>query len=250
MLLNLLRLGLRKVRRWYETRVVWDDELIADLMEFFDLTYDETIQLLKVGKKVFNMTWMALEPKTEEEILKFYEIAPFNVFSLAYWHMQRHQKKFRQRVIEQCSGKVLDYGGGIGDLCIELAKRGFDVTYGDVKGKNMEFAKWRFIKKGLNVKVIDLVRDIKSLEEYDTILCIDVIEHVPDPKHALKTIGQHLKTHGKLIITKLTCPGPTKENPCHRKIDFDAKQLLNSLGVFPTKNEWLWIKENKEGKLT
>jgi 2-polyprenyl-3-methyl-5-hydroxy-6-metoxy-1,4-benzoquinol methylase len=242
MLLNSLRLGLRKVRLWYETRVVWDNELISDLMEFFDLTYNETIQLLKVGKKVFNMTWTALEPKTEEEILKFYETVPFNVFSLAYWHMRKHQRKFRQQVIEHCSGKVLDYGGGIGDLCIELAKRGFDVTYGDVKGKNMEFAKWRFMKKGLNVKVIDLVRDHTSLEEYDTILCIDVIEHVPDPKNSLKTIGQHLKTNGKLIITKLTCLGPTKENPCHRKIDFDAKQLLNLLGIFQTKNEWLWIK--------
>ena len=243
MLPNFLRLGLQKVRRWYETQVVWDNELISDLMEFFDLTRDETIKLLKAGKKAFHMMWNALEPKTDEEIIRFYEISPFNVFSLAYWHMNRHQRRFRRQVIEHCYGKVLDYGGGIGDLCIELARRGFDVTYSDVKGKNMEFAMWRFMKKGLNVKVIDLVRDQRLLEQYDTILCIDVIEHVPTPKNTLKTISQHLKPNGKLIITNLTCPGPTKQNPTHRKIDFDAKQLLNPLGIVPTDMEWLWLKK-------
>jgi len=241
---NFFRLGLRKVRRWYKTQVVWDNELINDLMEFFDLTLDETIRLLKAGKKAFHMMWNALEPRTDEEIIRFYEVSPFNVFSLAYWHMRRHQRRFRRRVIAHCYGKVLDYGGGIGDLCTELAKRRFDVTYGDVKGKNMEFAQWRFMKKGLNVKVIDLVRDQGLLEQYDTILCLDVMEHVPDPKNTLNTISQRLKPNGKLIITNLTCPGPTKQNPTHRQISFDAKQLLNSLGIFVTDKEWLWIKKS------
>lgn len=239
---NFLRRSLKKVHRWYQTRVVWDNELINDLMEFFDLSRDETIRLLKVGRRVFIMMWDALGPKTDEEAIKFYEISPFNVFSLAYWHMKRYQRRFRRQVIDHCHGKVLDYGGGIGDLCIELARRGFDVTYGDVKGKNMEFAKWRFAKKKLKVKIIDLVRDCKDLEEYDTILCIDVIEHVPNPKDTLITLSQCLKPSGGLIITNLTCAGPTKRNPIHRKIHFDANQLLNSLGIFSTDKEWLWTK--------
>lgn len=243
MLPNFLRLGSQKVRRWYRAQVIWDDELISDLADFFDLTRDETIALLKVGEKVFHMMWNALEPKTDEEIVKFYEISPFNVFSLAYWHMHRGQRRFRKQVIEHCYGKVLDYSGGIGDLCIKLARRGFDVTYSDVKGKNMEFAKWRFMKKGLNIEVIDIIRDQGLLEQYDTILCIDVIEHVPTPKNTLKTISQHLKPEGKLIITNLTCQGPTKKNPTHRKIDFDAKQLLNSLGIFSTDKVWFWIRK-------
>jgi len=212
-------------------------------MEFFDLSRDETIGLLKVGRKAHHMMWGVLNPKTDEDIVKFYEITPFTLFSLAYWHMQRSQRRFRRQVIEHCSGKILDYGGGIGDLCIELARRGFNVTYGDVKGKTMEFAKWRFMKKGLNVRVIDLVRDQEALEQYNAILCIDVIEHVLNPKNTLETINQHLKANGKFIITNLTCPGLTKQNPTHRKIDFDAKRLLNSFGIFPTDMEWLWIKK-------
>ena len=64
------------------------------------------------------------DPKTEEEVEKFYEITPYYPFELAYWHMQRYQRKFRKEIVNLSFGEVLDYGAGIGDLCIELAKRG------------------------------------------------------------------------------------------------------------------------------
>jgi hypothetical protein len=83
---NFLRLGLQKLLRWYGAQIIWDDDLVRDLADFFNLTRDETGALSKVGEKVFHMMWNALEPKTDEEIVKFYEVSPFNVFSLPYWH--------------------------------------------------------------------------------------------------------------------------------------------------------------------
>ena len=232
-----------RLRRRHDSRVIMDRELIKNLMEFFDLSYDETICMLKLGRKLLVDFWNLLNPKTEDEILKFYEIVPYDTFSLAFWHMSRSQRKFREEVVRCSFGDVLDYGGGIGELCVKLAEKGLNVTYGDVKGKNMEFAKWLFKKKGLSIKVVDLVKDYNKLEKYDTIICIDVIEHTLQPEVLLRRLAEHLRTGGKLIITNLSCCGPTQERPMHFKIDFDAEKLLNALGLFKADREWLWTKK-------
>jgi len=233
----------------YNSKILWDEELIEDITQFFDLSNAEAIRSLKSGRRDFIMLWNKINPRNERQILHFYENAPYDVFSLACWHMSRRQRKFRKKVITLCSGKVLDYGGGIGDLCVKLAEKGLETTYGDVKGKNMEFAQWLFKKENLNIKVVDLIRE-QILEQYDTIIYIDTIEHIPHPETALTTIAKHLKKSGKLIITNLNCPGPTNESPMHFKINFNAEKLLNSHGIVKTKYDWLWIKDRNQAKPT
>lgn len=239
---NFIRRFLSELYERYNSMVLLDTELINDLMEFFDLSYSETVWMLKSGKQNQLLFFNTFNPKTEEEILRYYELVPYEVFTLAYWHMSRYERRLRKEIIRCCSGDVLDYGGGIGDLSVKLAQKGLKCTYGDVKGKNMEFAKWLFKKRNLDVRVVDLVKDYGLLEKYDTIICLDVIEHVVNPEVVLRRLVDNLKVGGKLIITNLRCPGPTKRLPTHFRIDFDAEKLLNSLGLFKADREWLWIK--------
>lgn len=52
---------------------------------------------------------------------------------------------------------------------------------------------------------IDIVSDITSIpepdESFDAILCTEVLEHVPEPTHALDEFQRLLKKGGKLILT-------------------------------------------------
>ena len=52
---------------------------------------------------------------------------------------------------------------------------------------------------------IDLVSDIASIpapdESFDAVLCSEVLEHVPEPTHALDEFARLLKRGGKLILT-------------------------------------------------
>ena len=231
-------------QKW-NSKIIWDKELIKDLVEYSHLSYDETIARLKLGSKPFIDFWNKLNPKTDDEIITFYKTNPYNVFSLGYWHMSRGQKRFRKEVVNQSFGNVLDYGGGIGDLSIRIAEKCLNVTYAEVNGENMEFAKWLFKKRGKNnITVSDIEKDQEKIwaKEYNTIVCIDVIEHIPHPEVVLHKMAKHLKDDGRLIITGLNCPGPTKDTPLHLKIDFDAEELLNSFRVFKTKKDGLWIK--------
>ncbi|TAE34047.1 MAG: class I SAM-dependent methyltransferase [Cytophagales bacterium] len=56
---------------------------------------------------------------------------------------------------------------------------------------------------------IDIVSDITSIpvpnESFDVIMCIEVLEHVPDPNQAVRELTRVLKKGGFLIITAPFC---------------------------------------------
>lgn len=248
-----IKVPLTQIYGKWNSKFILDKEMIEDLTEFYNMTFknseyrlscEEAISLCKVAVKINADLWNILNPKTEDEIKKFYEIVPYYPFELAYWHMKRLQRRLRKDVISLSFGDVLDYGGGIGDLCIELAKKGLNVTYGDVRGRNWEFAKWLFEKKGYDIKMIKLGKDkIPKNMLFDTIICIDTIEHVPNPEVVLEDIATHLKNNGRLVITALNCSGKTENNPMHLKMEFDAEKILNSFRVFKSEEkDWLWVK--------
>jgi len=242
-------------RRW-SSRILLDKEQIKDLIEFYNmkfgyneakLSYDEAICLCKVGWRVNADFWNMLMPKTNAEIKEFYKNVPYYPFELAYWHMCVGQKRFRKEVVNYSFGEVLDYGGGIGDLCVALAKKGLNVTYGDVQGINWEFAKWLFKKGGYDIAMIDLgVSKLPKEKKYHTIICIDTIEHLPNPEVVLEDMATHLSNGGRLIITALNCIEKKEDNPMHLKMDFDAENLLNSFGISKSDVcDWLWFKTSK-----
>jgi len=239
----------------YTHDFVVDKELLKYLVEFYNCDQDYTnlplgikgrqdgIIMLKISFRFVNDFWKLLNPSNDAEILEFYKTVPWYIFDIARTHMLRGDRRFKKRVVNECKGSILDFGGGIGDLSAKLAEKGHNVTYLDVESKNMEFAKWYFEKKGLNIKTLVVEKELELPDCYDTIICIEVIEHLTNPKEALLMMVSHLKKGGKLIITKLDCKGSTESNPMHFKVDFNAEQFLNSLGVFKSEcYPWLWIK--------
>lgn len=221
--------------------VKWDRLLIKDLSEYFSLSKKETIFYLKKATKLNADLWKTFNPKNEQEIREFYSFTPYSIFSLAYWHMKRYQRDFRKKLVKYAYGHTLDYGGGIGDLSIELAKKGLSVSYADVEGKTFEFAKWLFKENNLVIPMIDLNKE-NLTQHYDTVICIDVIEHVSDPGLLLRDIGSHIKKGGSLIITNLQVEEILEDYPMHFKVEFDAKEYLRSLGFQNKEFPWLWIK--------
>jgi ubiquinone/menaquinone biosynthesis C-methylase UbiE len=56
---------------------------------------------------------------------------------------------------------------------------------------------------------LDIISDITSIPEpdasFDAIMCIEVLEHLPDPIQAIKEFSRLLKNNGNLIITAPFC---------------------------------------------
>jgi len=99
--------------------------------------------------------------------------------------------------------RILDAGAGELRnklLCkhLEYVSQDFCQYDGGGDGKGLQTGKW-------DISRIDLVCDLTNIPEsdasFDAILCSEVLEHVPEPTHALDEFARLLKPGGKLILT-------------------------------------------------
>ena len=175
--------------------------MIRDLSEYTGLPIEDVqAKLMSDTAKVCAYEWEQMNPKSREETLDFYRTTENYLFDLARYDY--FFQTWRERVPRLCRGRILDYGGGIGDMIIRCAEGGLnDLTYYDLEGKTMNFAKWRFAKRRIKVRTIKASDREDRLEgKYDSILCFDVLEHVTEPlKHAERLL-KHLSKNGKLFI--------------------------------------------------
>lgn len=234
-----LKRPLRRIYHKWSIRV--DDETIAFLEKYYNLSRKEIFRLLESSGQSSADFWFCSKPKTSEEIKDFYVSNPFYIFNLIFWHGTRYQIGLRNKLTELSRGRVLDYGGGVGDLCYKVHKSGLAIDYADLEGVTFDFAKSFFDEKGAKINMINLSKD-KILEKYDTIFCIDVIEHVPDPKGLLEELVSFLNPNGQLMITALES-NVSEQAPMHFEIKFNPENYLASLGMKKEGESFLWIKK-------
>src|SRR3989344_5586466 len=129
----------KKIFNWLYPRLFMDKEVVSLLAEYSHLPAGEVKWLLTQGGRLNNDLWLMQNPITKEQKNHFYEVTPFYLFELFFWHMTYYQKNFRQKVLTIAHGKVLDFGGGVGDLSLALVKSGRQVDYADVSGNTFNF---------------------------------------------------------------------------------------------------------------
>ena len=108
--------------------------------------------------------------------------------------------------IELKDKKVLDVGCGGGLLCESLYDFGAIVTGIDAAGPGIEVAKIHAQKNNKNIKYFEKTAEelnTEYIEYYDVVTCLEVLEHVPDPKSLVKTCVQLLKPNGLLFLSTI-----------------------------------------------
>jgi ubiquinone/menaquinone biosynthesis C-methylase UbiE len=93
----------------------------------------------------------------------------------------------------------LDFGGGTGSNIILFNKHGFDCTIADVSTSLLNFAKWRFERRGINVKIIDTKVQELPAEEYDFVTAVEILEHVTNPVEIMRKIVKATKPGGIIV---------------------------------------------------
>ena len=101
---------------------------------------------------------------------------------------------------------LLDVGCGGGILAEALHDKGAIVTGIDAAGPGIEIAKHHAKKNNKSISyqestAEDLIQ--KSTEKYDVVTCLEVLEHVPDPKLLVKTCINLLKPNGDLFLSTI-----------------------------------------------
>ena len=102
--------------------------------------------------------------------------------------------------------KLLDIGSGGGLVCKPMYELGADVTGIDANEHNTKASMAYSREHNLDIKYINnTVEDyiLKNNQKYDVILCLEVIEHVANPKDFVQNISKLLKQNGILIFSTI-----------------------------------------------
>lgn len=104
--------------------------------------------------------------------------------------------------------RVLEIGAGIGNLTANLIPR---ATYcaSDINPQYLDrLEKLRQSRPYLNVQFTDAsVEESYPAEEFDTVICLNVIEHLKDDEGALRNIRSRMTKSGRAIILVPNGPG-------------------------------------------
>ena len=202
-------------------------KLKSHLARYLQLTIQEVdIRLPEGSIDLATLHPGSFEP---EHATKFYEdkVGTRHLFDLAAWHLGsadyiadtlRLQQKFAK-------GNVLDFGGGIGSHALAAAALPSveHVWFVDLNPQNRDFVMQRADDLGLG-EVISVHRDLESTwdVQFDTLICLDVLEHLPDPSSQLIAFHERLSEDSIALMNWYFFKGYKGEYPFH----FDDPALV------------------------
>ena len=104
-------------------------------------------------------------------------------------------------VISLLDGRnILDVGSGIGTFIKIFSEKGYTVTAIDMSQQCLDMAKKLDLK---NVRLIkdDICNPKRLKGKYDSVVALDILEHIKDERKALNQMKKFLKPSGSLIIS-------------------------------------------------
>lgn len=97
-------------------------------------------------------------------------------------------------------GKVLEFGGYVGAVARHYAKQGCEVT--SIEGAEEFCDEFEKNTAGLGIKLIrSLIEDFQPTEQYDTVVCTEILNHVVDPVAVCRKGGDCLREGGQMCVT-------------------------------------------------
>ena len=200
--------------------------LKSHLMEFLSIKESDIDGFLENAK----MDLANLHPGDDLiETSDFYKeiVGDKHLADLAAWHISSKDYitdtlKLQQRFSRNL---VLDFGGGIGThaLANAMNSKVEHVFFVDINQTNRNFVEYRAKKLGVDNK-LSFYKTIKETKNYkfDTVVCLDVLEHLSDPSLQLDNFYKIMGSNSIGLFNWYFYKGEKNEYPFH----IDDKKIV------------------------
>jgi cellulose synthase/poly-beta-1,6-N-acetylglucosamine synthase-like glycosyltransferase/SAM-dependent methyltransferase len=138
--------------------------------------------------------------------------------------------------------RILSFGDGLGIDAYYLAELGHKVTYFDVSQPCATFAKRIFQHGQFNITMITDPQELSS-NYFDVVLCLDVLEHVPDPPALVNWLTGLLREGGELIAHApffFIDPCVATHLRSNQRYSGDLESLYSLHGLKPVTGRFFW----------
>lgn len=145
------------------------------------------------------------------------EIAKFEQLANRWWDRESEFKPLhdinplRVNYIDErapLAGKrVLDVGCGGGILSEAMAQRGATVSAIDMGEGPLAVAKIHLLESGLDIDYQQSTAEAYAEQhagEFDTVTCLEMLEHVPEPASVIQALATLLKPGGQLFLSTIS----------------------------------------------
>lgn len=125
-----------------------------------------------------------------------------------FYSLQFLRKIFARQFLGK---KVLDVGCGVGTLSLYLADKGAKVKGIDISPRAIRIAQRAQQHLGLKNLQFAVTEIDQGKDQYDVVICSEIIEHVKDDGHFLDLIYSQLNVSGELFLST-----PSSQNLLYR----------------------------------
>jgi 2-polyprenyl-3-methyl-5-hydroxy-6-metoxy-1,4-benzoquinol methylase len=123
-------------------------------------------------------------------------------------HADHFNRWMYDAIAPYCQGEILEIGSGIGNISLYLLEKNRPVALSDLRKDYCEILKRRFASfqnlhgvYSLDLSAADPAADLPELYgRYDTVIALNVVEHIGDDGLAIRNCRRLLKPGGRLVI--------------------------------------------------
>ncbi len=145
------------------------------------------------------------------------EIAKFEALASRWWDLEGEFKPLHRinplrlgYIAEHAGGlfgkKVLDVGCGGGILAESIAREGAEVTGLDMGAEPLQVARLHALENGVTMSYVQQTVEEHAEQfagQYDVVTCMEMLEHVPDPRSVVHACARLVKPGGEVFFSTI-----------------------------------------------